>query len=88
MTLIAAVSGGGFCTSEIARHVADRLSGKSDLRFVEFSAHDSTVLAVASCLGLDLVPLTLDVRLCWFCLPQSALIYNIHSVVVRLSFCN
>jgi len=47
--------GAGYLGSEIGKLLADKMHGNSKLRFVEFSAHDSTILALASLLGVDIV---------------------------------
>jgi len=46
--------GCGHLAGEIARHLQNGIDGKTPLRFVEFSAHDTTVLAMASLLGVDI----------------------------------
>eukprot|EP00939_MAST-03C_sp_MAST-3C-sp1_P003484 g3484.t1 len=43
----------GHLAGDIARYMEDRISGDADVRFVEFSSHDTTLLALASFLGVD-----------------------------------
>lgn len=48
--------GCGHLAGEIARLMLERMEGQDDedIRFVEYSAHDTTVLALASLLGVDI----------------------------------
>jgi len=46
--------GGGFLVAEIARMLREKKSGKSELKFVHMSAHDSSILAICSLLGIDI----------------------------------
>merc|ERR1712166_821411 len=43
----------GFLGNEIARNIAERMDEKKSLRFIEYSCHDSTCLALASLLGVE-----------------------------------
>eukprot|EP00940_MAST-03C_sp_MAST-3C-sp2_P000338 g338.t1 len=43
----------GHLAGEISRLLHERMVRKSDLRFVEYSGHDTTLLALASYLGID-----------------------------------
>mmetsp|Transcript_27964 Transcript_27964/g.61688 ORF Transcript_27964/g.61688 Transcript_27964/m.61688 type:complete len:614 (-) Transcript_27964:26-1867(-) len=46
--------GAGYLAHKLWRHMDERLQGKSNLRFVEFSCHDTTLAAFANCLGVRL----------------------------------
>ncbi|CAE7490713.1 Acp3 [Symbiodinium natans] len=46
--------GAGYLAHKICRHMQQKAAGKSQLRFVEMSCHDTTLCALATHLGLEL----------------------------------
>lgn len=46
--------GAGYLAHKIWRHLSERASGRSQLRLVEFSCHDTTLAALANVLGVEL----------------------------------